>query len=180
MRSPGRVFHATSFNVDTLTAISTSHFSFNSAKLHLKTTPNPITSNQPPNTNPKTYFTMHGNGGQTKVHFKGEGDDFVIFVDSAQAVRDWKADKSVPLAQVVNGWKIFVTHKSVISFIMVLLSGSNVQSGTETKANLTPHPTASSPTSWVPTRRRMLLLKSSRRETFSSLRYVSWDGRDSQ
>lgn len=54
---------------------------------------------------------MHGKGGQVKVHYKGENDDFLVFVDSAQSVRDWKADKSVPLAQVVNGWKIFVTHK---------------------------------------------------------------------
>ncbi|KAF1347723.1 ribosome maturation protein [Delphinella strobiligena] len=54
---------------------------------------------------------MHGKGSQVKVHYKGENDDFLVFVDSAQAVRDWKADKSVPLAQVVNGWKIFVTHK---------------------------------------------------------------------
>lgn len=52
-----------------------------------------------------------GEGVQTKVHYKGKEDDFIIFVDSAQAVKNWKADKSVPLAQVVNGWKIFVTHK---------------------------------------------------------------------
>ncbi|EKG18350.1 Ribosome maturation protein SBDS [Macrophomina phaseolina MS6] len=48
---------------------------------------------------------------QTKVHFKGKEDDFIIFVDSHKAVQDWKADRSIPLAQVVNGWKIFVTHK---------------------------------------------------------------------
>lgn len=59
----------------------------------------------------KTHIIMHGKGGQVKVHYKGENDDFLVFVDSAQSVRDWKADKSVPLAQVVNGWKIFVTHK---------------------------------------------------------------------
>lgn len=52
-----------------------------------------------------------GNDTQTKVHYKGAQDDFVIFVDSVQAVQGWKNDKSVPLAQVVNGWKIFVTHK---------------------------------------------------------------------
>ncbi|KAF2017571.1 shwachman-Bodian-diamond syndrome protein [Aaosphaeria arxii CBS 175.79] len=52
-----------------------------------------------------------GEGGQTKVHFKGNEDDFIILVDSAQAVKDWKADSSIPLAQVVSGWKIFVTHK---------------------------------------------------------------------
>jgi len=54
---------------------------------------------------------MHGNAQTVKVHYKGQNDDFVVIVDSAQAVRDWKADKSVPLAQVVNGWKIFCTHK---------------------------------------------------------------------
>jgi len=52
-----------------------------------------------------------GNDSQTKVHYKGKDDDFVIFVESAKAVQDWIKDKSVPMAQVVNGWKIFVTHK---------------------------------------------------------------------
>jgi len=54
---------------------------------------------------------MRGNAPQTKVHVKGNEDDYVIFVESAQAVRDWKADKSIPMAQVVSGFKIFVTHK---------------------------------------------------------------------
>ena len=52
-----------------------------------------------------------GNEQQTKVHYKGGEDDFVIFVESQKAVEDWKADSSIPLAQVVGGWKIFVTHK---------------------------------------------------------------------
>ncbi|KAF2719859.1 shwachman-Bodian-diamond syndrome protein [Polychaeton citri CBS 116435] len=52
-----------------------------------------------------------GNAPQTKVHLKGSTDDFIVFVDSAQAVKEWKQDKSVPLAQVVSGFKIFVTHK---------------------------------------------------------------------
>ena len=54
---------------------------------------------------------MRGNEAQHKVHYKGSTDDYIIFVDSAQAVRDWKNDKSTPMAQVVSGWKIFVTHK---------------------------------------------------------------------
>lgn len=54
---------------------------------------------------------MRGNAVNTKVHYKGKDDDFVIFVDSKEAVQTWKKDKTVPLAQVVNGWKIFVTHK---------------------------------------------------------------------
>ena len=52
-----------------------------------------------------------GNAPQTKVHLKGKEEDFIVFVDNAQAVRDWKKDKSIPLAQVVSGWKVLVTHK---------------------------------------------------------------------
>ncbi|KAI9730458.1 MAG: hypothetical protein M1818_008153 [Claussenomyces sp. TS43310] len=52
-----------------------------------------------------------GEGNQTKVHYKGAEDDFVIFVVNAQIVRDWQGDKSIPLAQVVDSFKIFVTHK---------------------------------------------------------------------
>ncbi|KAI6899490.1 hypothetical protein KC318_g10054 [Hortaea werneckii] len=52
-----------------------------------------------------------GNEAQCKVHYKGKSDDFIIFVDSAQAVQDWKKDKTVALATVVSGWKVFVTHK---------------------------------------------------------------------
>lgn len=54
---------------------------------------------------------MRGNAPQVKVHVKGKEDDYVIFVESAQAVRDWKNDRSIPMAQVVSGFKIFVTHK---------------------------------------------------------------------
>lgn len=52
-----------------------------------------------------------GEGQTTKVHFKGKEDDFVIYVESSKAVTDWKADKSIPLTQVVNSFKVFVTHK---------------------------------------------------------------------
>jgi len=52
-----------------------------------------------------------GNAPQTKVFFKGSEEDFVLFVDSAKAVADWKADRSIPLAQVVSGFKVFITHK---------------------------------------------------------------------
>lgn len=52
-----------------------------------------------------------GNAAQTKVHYQGKEDDFVVYVDNAAAVHDWKADRSIPLAQVVSGFKVFVTHK---------------------------------------------------------------------
>lgn len=50
-----------------------------------------------------------GEGNTTKVHYKGKEDDFIIFVESASAVKEWRNDKSVPMAQVVNGYKIFVS-----------------------------------------------------------------------
>lgn len=52
-----------------------------------------------------------GNVHQSKVHYQGKDEDFVIFVDDVKAVQNWKEDRSIPLAQVVNGFKIFVTHK---------------------------------------------------------------------
>ncbi|KAH0558411.1 hypothetical protein GP486_004933, partial [Trichoglossum hirsutum] len=52
-----------------------------------------------------------GNAQVTKVHYSGSTDDYIIFVDSPSAVREWKKDKSIPLAHVVSGWKIFCTHK---------------------------------------------------------------------
>ncbi|KAF1955390.1 putative RNA binding protein, partial [Byssothecium circinans] len=52
-----------------------------------------------------------GNDQQTKVHYKGSDDDYIIFVDSVKAFEEWRKDSSIPLAQVVSGWKVFVTHK---------------------------------------------------------------------
>ncbi|EFQ97298.1 hypothetical protein MGYG_00339 [Nannizzia gypsea CBS 118893] len=52
-----------------------------------------------------------GNVGVYKVFYKGETDDFVVFVDDVASVKQWRKDKTVPLAQVVSGWKIFITHR---------------------------------------------------------------------
>ncbi|KAI4280655.1 MAG: hypothetical protein L6R38_004280 [Xanthoria sp. 2 TBL-2021] len=52
-----------------------------------------------------------GNVHLSKVHYQGKDEDFVIFVDDVKAVQKWKEDRSIPLAQVVNGFIIFITHK---------------------------------------------------------------------
>ncbi|KAI9788523.1 MAG: hypothetical protein M1816_006863 [Peltula sp. TS41687] len=52
-----------------------------------------------------------GNVAHTKVHYQGKEEDFIIFVDTPELVYEWRKDKSIPLAQVVSGWKIFITHK---------------------------------------------------------------------
>jgi len=52
-----------------------------------------------------------GETTQVKVHFKGKEDDFIIFVEDAKAAKDWKTDKTIPLAQVVSSYQVFVTGK---------------------------------------------------------------------
>lgn len=54
-----------------------------------------------------------GNDNVTKVVYQGKADDFIIFIDDVAAAQQWKNDKTIPLAQVVSGWKVFVTHKWV-------------------------------------------------------------------
>ena len=54
-----------------------------------------------------------GEATQVKVHYKGKDEDFIVFVDDAKAAKDWKTDKTIPLAQVVSAFKIFVTGKYV-------------------------------------------------------------------
>jgi ribosome maturation protein Sdo1 len=52
-----------------------------------------------------------GNDQVTKVYYKGQTDDFLIFVDDVEAARKWKNDRTIPLAQVLSGWGIFITHR---------------------------------------------------------------------
>jgi ribosome maturation protein Sdo1 len=52
-----------------------------------------------------------GDATQTKVHFQGASEDFVVFVDDVEAVQKWKSDSTIPLAQVVSGFKVFTTDK---------------------------------------------------------------------
>ncbi|RVX68228.1 hypothetical protein B0A52_08737 [Exophiala mesophila] len=52
-----------------------------------------------------------GNGPVTKVFYKGSTDDFIVFVESAEGLEAWKSDKSIPLVQVVDSFKVLVSHK---------------------------------------------------------------------
>lgn len=52
-----------------------------------------------------------GNTAQYKVFYKGTEEDFIIFVDSPKDFAAWKEDRSIPLAQVVSGFTIMVSHK---------------------------------------------------------------------
>jgi len=50
-------------------------------------------------------------GEVVKVHYRGKDDDFVVIVESADAVRKWRDDKTTPLVDVVNAFDVFCTHK---------------------------------------------------------------------
>lgn len=52
-----------------------------------------------------------GEGTQSKVHYKGANDDFLVFVDDIETFKKWKEDKSVPLAHFISSFQIFITHK---------------------------------------------------------------------
>ncbi|KAJ3518951.1 hypothetical protein NM208_g14320 [Fusarium decemcellulare] len=51
-----------------------------------------------------------GEATQTKVHYKGSSEDFLVFVDDVESYKKWQSDKSVPLAHFVSSFKIFLTH----------------------------------------------------------------------
>ena len=52
-----------------------------------------------------------GETTQTKVHFKGTDEDFVVFVDDVDDYKKWLQDTSVPLAHFVSTFQIFTTHR---------------------------------------------------------------------
>lgn len=52
-----------------------------------------------------------GEQTQCKLHYKGNNDDFIVFVDDEEQFKQWKNDSSVPLAQFVSTFQVFVTHK---------------------------------------------------------------------
>lgn len=56
-----------------------------------------------------------GQAEVSKVHYQGTEEDFIVFVDSPEDLEKWKSDRSIPLSSVVNSFKIFITHKSVLS-----------------------------------------------------------------
>jgi ribosome maturation protein Sdo1 len=54
---------------------------------------------------------MRGGDGITKVFLHKGNEDFIVVIESAEILNKWKKDSSIPLTDVVNGFKIFTTHK---------------------------------------------------------------------
>lgn len=51
-----------------------------------------------------------GESMQTKVHYKGSSEDFLVFVDNVEAYKNWQNDKSVPLSHFISAFQIFLAH----------------------------------------------------------------------
>ena len=61
---------------------------------------------------PDPIFIMpRANDNVSKVFYKGRSEDFTVFVDDLNILQQWKNDRSIALANVLNGWKIFVSHQ---------------------------------------------------------------------
>ncbi|KAL7942403.1 ribosome maturation protein [Trichoderma barbatum] len=52
-----------------------------------------------------------GESTQSKVHYKGKQEDFIVFVDDVDTYRKWQNDKSVPLTQFISTFQVFLTHR---------------------------------------------------------------------
>jgi len=68
-----------------------------------------------------------GEGSQTKVFYKAKSNDFVVIVDSVDAVEKWRKDSSTPLVDVVDSYDIFVTHKHGAQGVLDRASHSQIE-----------------------------------------------------
>ncbi|CAK7223239.1 hypothetical protein SCUCBS95973_005110 [Sporothrix curviconia] len=50
---------------------------------------------------------------QTKVHYRGSDEDFIVFVDDVDDYKKWQSDPSVPLSHFVSTFKVFTTQRGV-------------------------------------------------------------------
>ncbi|MCJ1353047.1 MAG: hypothetical protein MMC33_003031 [Icmadophila ericetorum] len=68
-----------------------------------------------------------GAGSATKVHYKGKEEDFVVFVENGESVKKWKSDSSIALAQVVDSFTVFCTHKHGAQGVMDTASKATLE-----------------------------------------------------
>lgn len=54
-----------------------------------------------------------GESTQSKVHYKGKQEDFLVFVDDVDTYKKWQSDKSIPPAHFISTFNVFLTHRYV-------------------------------------------------------------------
>ncbi|KAL6858522.1 ribosome maturation protein [Trichoderma novae-zelandiae] len=52
-----------------------------------------------------------GEAVQSKIHYKGKQDDFLVFVDDVDTYKKWQNDRSIPLAHFISTFQVFLTHR---------------------------------------------------------------------
>ncbi|GFP52702.1 hypothetical protein ACSS6W_003210 [Trichoderma asperelloides] len=52
-----------------------------------------------------------GESTQSKVHYKGKQEDFLVFVDDVDTYKKWQSDKSIPPAHFISTFNVFLTHR---------------------------------------------------------------------
>ncbi|CAK7203485.1 hypothetical protein SEUCBS139899_006219 [Sporothrix eucalyptigena] len=52
-----------------------------------------------------------GETTQTKIHYKGTDEDFIVFVDDPEDYKKWKSDTSIPLSHFVSTFTVFTTQR---------------------------------------------------------------------
>jgi len=68
-----------------------------------------------------------GEGTQTKVLYKAKSNDFVIIVDSTEAVEKYRKNSSTPLVDVVDSYDVFITHKHGAQGVLDRASKSQIE-----------------------------------------------------
>lgn len=65
------------------------------------------------NTPTQSATTVKMKGGDTTllVHFKGDQNDFFVYVDDLKTYKKWQDDKSIPMAHFVAKFDVYVTEK---------------------------------------------------------------------
>ncbi|KAK6344989.1 hypothetical protein TWF718_006934 [Orbilia javanica] len=54
---------------------------------------------------------MRGAEKVSKVYLQKNNEDFIVLVEDKESLNKWKKDTSVPLTDVINGFKVFTTHR---------------------------------------------------------------------
>ncbi|KAF3939818.1 hypothetical protein ABW19_dt0203435 [Dactylella cylindrospora] len=76
---------------------------------------------------------MRGGDQVNKVFLSKGGEDFIVLVENSDIYNKWKKDSSIPLTDVVNGFKIFTTHKQGAQGVLDSASKSTLEGAFGTK-----------------------------------------------
>lgn len=68
-----------------------------------------------------------GETNRVKVHYRGNDETFLVFLDSVEGYQKWLRDRSVPLTHVLSSFKVFTTRKHSTQGILESASNSMLE-----------------------------------------------------